>query len=157
MNNSIFYRDLTRRILLSKFSAPTTSFLPFFPINIFRCPSQPFSGTDACMKKQAKDIMGETQMLSLERDNNASVPLEEEDLSLVLLISSVSNIDLKDKHSHKDSGVSPVGCWSLALLAKNKLMSEIALDPRYMPTNLLCQVFFCLVLFPPYSTMSTLL
>ncbi|KVH97689.1 hypothetical protein Ccrd_000190 [Cynara cardunculus var. scolymus] len=131
--NTITYtttkRDLTRRILVSKFSAPGTSFLPFIPINIFRCPSQPFSRTDACSKKQVADIMGETQMWSLERDNNASLPVEEEDLSLVLLVSSVSNLDLNDKHSYKDSGVGPVGCWSLALLAKSKLMSEIALDP----------------------------
>ncbi|KAI3720171.1 hypothetical protein L6452_21084 [Arctium lappa] len=121
--------DLTRKILVSKFSAPTTSFLPFLPINICRCPTQPLSGTDACRKKQVADIMGETQMWSLERDNNASLPVEEEDLSLVLLVSSVSNLDRNDEHSYKDSGVNPVGCWSLALLAKSKLMSEIALDP----------------------------
>ncbi|KAJ9563742.1 hypothetical protein OSB04_008902 [Centaurea solstitialis] len=124
-----FCLDLTRRILVSKFSAKNTSFLPFLPINVFRCPSQPLSGTDDCMKKQVSDIMGETQTWSLERDNKASVPVEEEDLSLVLLVSSVSNLDLKDERSNKDSGVSPVGCWSLALLAKSKMLSEIALDP----------------------------
>ncbi|GKE86823.1 hypothetical protein Tco_1560565, partial [Tanacetum coccineum] len=73
--------------------------------------------------------MEETQKWSLETNNHASFPVKEDDLSLVLLMPSVSNLDLLDKDPYKDSGVSPVGCWSLALLAKSKLVSKNALDP----------------------------
>ncbi|XP_052626125.1 uncharacterized protein LOC111915815 isoform X2 [Lactuca sativa] len=95
--------DVTRRILVSKFSAPGTSFLSFLPINTFRCPKS------GCKKKQE-----ETQ--TDDHDN--------EDLSLVLLVSSVSNQHLNDEKALKDCR-----CWSLALLAKNKLILLNALDP----------------------------
>ncbi|GKC65714.1 putative FY-rich, FY-rich, WD40/YVTN repeat-like-containing domain protein, partial [Tanacetum coccineum] len=121
--------DLRRRIIVSKFSAPGTSYQPFLPINLYRFPSQAFSTTGACTKKQVADIMEETQKWSLETNNHASFPVKEDDLSLVLLMPSVSNLDLLDKDPYKDSGVSPVGCWSLALLAKSKLVSKNALDP----------------------------
>ncbi|KAI3763700.1 hypothetical protein L2E82_13694 [Cichorium intybus] len=93
--------DLTRKILVSKFSAPGTSFLHFLPINLFRLPK------GGCMEET-------TQLWSLQTDNH-------EDMSLVLLVSSH---DLDNEHSYKDSG-----CWSLALLAKNKLILLNALDP----------------------------
>lgn len=125
----ILYRDLTRKVLVSKFSAPKTSFLPFVPINIFRCPTQPLSTSDTSRKKQVEDIMGETQRWSLETNNQVPLPINEEHLSLVLLVSSISNLDLHDEY--KDSGVGPVGSWSLALLAKGKLVSENTLDSRY--------------------------
>nr|GEU39402.1 putative FY-rich, FY-rich, WD40/YVTN repeat-like-containing domain protein [Tanacetum cinerariifolium] len=121
--------DLRRRIIVSKFLAPGTSYQPFLPINLYRFPSQAFSTTGACTKKQVADIMEETQKWSLETNNHASFPVKEDDLSLVLLMPSVSNLDLLDKDPYEDSGVSPVGCWSLALLAKSKLVSENALDP----------------------------
>ncbi|KAK1413720.1 hypothetical protein QVD17_35498 [Tagetes erecta] len=123
-----FLWDLTRRTLLSKFSAPRTSFLSFIPVNFFRYPTQPFSTSDACRKKQIEDIMEETHRWSLETDNDDTLPVEKEHLSLVLLVSSVSNPDLFDEYSHKDLGVRPAGSWSLALLAKSKLVSENALD-----------------------------
>ncbi|KAI3731524.1 hypothetical protein L1987_62712 [Smallanthus sonchifolius] len=121
--------DLTRRTLVSKFSAPRTSFLPFIPINLFRCPSQALSTSYACRKKQVEDIMEETQTWSLETNNHDSLPVNEEHLSLVLLVSSISNLDLVDEYSYKDLGVSPARSWSLALLAKNRVVSENALDP----------------------------
>ena len=116
---------------MSKFSAPGTSYQPFIPISLYRFPSQAFSKTGACTKKQVADIIEETQRWSLDTDNHASFPAKEDDLSLVLLMPSVLNLDLRNGHPYKDSGVSPVGCWSLALLAKSKLVSENALDPRY--------------------------
>ncbi|KAJ0449622.1 putative chromatin remodeling & transcription regulator FYR family [Helianthus annuus] len=121
--------DLTRRTLVSKFSAPRTSSQPFIPISLYRYPTQALSTSDACRKKQVEDIMEETQRWSLETDNHDSLPVNEEDLSVVLLVSFVSDFDLFDEYSRKDSGVSPAGSWSLALLAKNKLVSENALDP----------------------------
>ncbi|KAI7728960.1 hypothetical protein M8C21_020056, partial [Ambrosia artemisiifolia] len=121
--------DLTRRTLVSKFSAPRTSYLPFIPISLFRYPSQALSTLDACRKKQVEDIMEETQRWSLETDSHNSLPVNGEDLSLVLFVSSVSNFDIFDEYPHKDLEVCPAGSWSLALLAKNKLVSENALDP----------------------------
>ncbi|KAK9074569.1 hypothetical protein SSX86_007167 [Deinandra increscens subsp. villosa] len=124
-----FLWDLTRRTLVSKFSAPRTSFLPFIPINLFRYPSQALSTSDACRKKQVEDIMKETQRWSLETDKHDSLPINEEHLSLVVLVASVPNLDPVDKYSFKDLGVSSAGSWSLTLLAKNKVISENALDP----------------------------
>lgn len=74
--------------------------------------------------------MEETHRRSLETDNDDPLPVDNEHLSLVLLISSVSNLDRFYEYSHEDLGVRPAGSWSLALLAKSKLVSENALDPR---------------------------
>nr|XP_043625934.1 uncharacterized protein LOC122597400 [Erigeron canadensis] len=123
-----FLWDLPRRALVSKFSAPGTSSLPFLPINIYRCPSQASFTTDACRKNKVADIMEETQRWSMKTDCHSSLPINE-DLSLVLLISSVSNVDLHNDYLYKDSGVTPAGSWSLALLAKGKLVQENSLDP----------------------------
>ncbi|PWA72806.1 hypothetical protein CTI12_AA266830 [Artemisia annua] len=121
--------DLRRRIIVSKFSAPGSSYLPFLPINLYRFPGQASSTTGACTKKQVADIIEETQRWSLDTENHASFPVKEDNLSLLLLMPSVLNLDLRNGHPYKDSGVSPVGCWSLTLLAKSKLVSENALDP----------------------------
>ncbi|KAD7116534.1 hypothetical protein E3N88_03802 [Mikania micrantha] len=121
--------DLSRRTILSKFSAPRTSFLPFIPVNLFRYPGQPLATSDTCRKKQVEDIMEETQRWSLETDNHNCFPVNEEHLSLVLLVSSVSNLEFADEYSYKDSRAGSAGSWSLALLAKNKVVSENALDP----------------------------
>ncbi|KAL8230010.1 hypothetical protein R6Q57_014910 [Mikania cordata] len=121
--------DLSRRTILSKFSAPRTSFLPFIPVNLFRYPSQPLATSDTCRKKQVEDIMEETQRWSLETDNHNCFPVNEDHLSLVLLVSSVLNLDFADESSYKDSRAGSAGSWSLALLAKNKVVSENALDP----------------------------
>ncbi|XP_071739268.1 uncharacterized protein [Rutidosis leptorrhynchoides] len=123
-----FLWNLTRRIIVSKFSSPITSSLPFVPVNVFRCPSQESFTSEASRKKKVADIMEETQRWSLEADKHGSVPVNEEDLSLVLF-ASVSNHDHHDEYMYKDSGVTSGGCWSLALLAKSKMVSENTLDP----------------------------
>ncbi|XP_068326514.1 uncharacterized protein [Pyrus communis] len=113
--------DISKRILVSTFSASSTSVCQFIPISLFtwqiQCPVSGYSDIEEHLK----------QMMPATCDGQFS--LEGEDLAVWLLVSSSSDFDSQDYMSG-DCDLNPVGRWRLALMVKNTMIFGSTLDPR---------------------------
>ncbi|XP_050129574.1 uncharacterized protein LOC126606259 isoform X1 [Malus sylvestris] len=113
--------DISKRILVSTFSASSTSVCQFIPVSLFtwqiQCPVSGYSDIEEHLK----------QMMPATCDGQFS--LEGEDLAVWLLVSSSSDFDSQDYMSG-DCDLNPVGRWRLALTVKNTMIFGSTLDPR---------------------------
>ncbi|XP_059655666.1 uncharacterized protein LOC132302749 [Cornus florida] len=121
--------DISKRILVSKFSAPSTSVIQFLPISLFRWQGKDSVSTYPNGKEHINEIMAATN-ISKQGENRAFLPMQEEDMAIWLLISTVSDSDVQQGYRSSDCKINPVGWWRLALLVKNIVILGNALDPR---------------------------
>ncbi|KAK4842534.1 hypothetical protein QYF36_023324 [Acer negundo] len=126
--------DISRRVFLSRFSAPSISTYQFFPISVFSWQRNGSFSMEADMEEHVKGIMDATKNLFLERnENNSFLPSEGKDIAIWLLVQSVSD-DARHDYS-SDCQTNPIGLWRLALLVKNMVILGSPLDPRAAAVN----------------------
>ncbi|OVA10994.1 FY-rich [Macleaya cordata] len=122
--------DISKRILLSRFSATGSSVFQVLPIGFFSLPRKGPSAS-ADVEEQIKGIMAATEVcFSDSGEDHAFLSSNGEDMAVWLLISAAG--DSEAQYEHQANGIKPcsVGCWRLALLVKNTLILGSALDPR---------------------------
>lgn len=121
------FRDIAKCILVSRFSAASTSLCRFSPISLLTLRRQGIvAGLD---EEQNNNIIDSSTNLFLENDNTNTCSVEGKDVLIPLLI---SNTDL---HSHQsiDYQMNTLG-WRQALLVNNEVLLDDILDPRCLDT-----------------------
>ncbi|KAF3431610.1 hypothetical protein FNV43_RR26341 [Rhamnella rubrinervis] len=122
--------DISKRILVSKFSASSSSICEFFPVGWFSWQRKgPFG--DSNVEENVNRMMAAANMWFSEQTKNHSfLPLEEEDTAVWLLVSVMSDSDIANGYISGNSQTNLVGWWGLALLVNNMVILGNALDPR---------------------------
>ncbi|KAL0003640.1 hypothetical protein SO802_011201 [Lithocarpus litseifolius] len=121
--------DISKRIFLSSFSAPSSTIYQFFPISLFSWKRKGPIFSNSSVEENAKGIMAATKMWFSDNSENSSfLPLNGEDMAVWLLVSTISNPDAQIIPSECQNDL--VGCWRLALLVKDMVVLGSALDPR---------------------------
>ncbi|RZC61016.1 hypothetical protein C5167_022772 [Papaver somniferum] len=119
--------DISKRILLSKYSYTGSSVIQVLPIGFFRIPS--FSGAD--VEEHIKGLMAATKAcVSSSCEDPAFFSPNDEGMAVWVLIYAAGDSEIQ--YQHRSSGIKPrpTGCWRLALLVKNTLILGSALDSR---------------------------
>ncbi|KAI3953689.1 hypothetical protein MKW98_017513 [Papaver atlanticum] len=119
--------DISKRILLSRYSYTGSSVIQVLPIGFFRVPS--FSGADA--EEHINGIMVATKAcFSSSCEDPAFLSPNDEGMAVWVFIYAAGDSEIQ--YQHRSSGIKPrpTGCWRLALLVKNTLILGSALDPR---------------------------
>lgn len=127
----ISFRDISRLVFLSRFSAPSTSIYQFFPINFFCWPRNVSISSGTNLLEKVKEIVDASKFwFSKHHENNHFLPLEREDIAIWLLVSTASVSVAQHNHISSDCQTNPVRVWRLALLVKNTVILGSTLDPR---------------------------
>ncbi|KAM7468461.1 hypothetical protein LguiB_016023 [Lonicera macranthoides] len=121
--------DISKRILVSRFSAPSVSVSQLLPVSLFRWKNAGNVPAD-CGTEEHINIIDQIKMCSKGGENHDFVPLDGEDVAIWLLISTVSGPDVQNDYQSSGCQNNPVECWRLALLVKNMVILGNALDPR---------------------------
>ncbi|XP_024018311.1 uncharacterized protein LOC21409112 [Morus notabilis] len=121
--------DISKRILVSKFSTSCTSFSEFFPVALFGWKKKGHSFGDCNVHGHVNRMMAATNMWFSEQTNDDSLPLLEEEIAVWLLVSVPSDSDDHHDYTSGDYHTKSVGWWRLALLVKNMVILGGALDP----------------------------
>lgn len=132
------HRDISKRILLSKYSYTGSSVIQVLPIGFFRIPS--FSGAD--VEEHIKGIMAATKAcFSSSCEDPAFFSPNDEGMAVWVLIYAAGDSEIQ--YQHRSSGIKPrpTGCWRLALLVKNTLILGSALDSRCFQPHILSSLF----------------
>ncbi|KAG2702527.1 hypothetical protein I3760_06G093900 [Carya illinoinensis] len=125
------WRDISKRICLSSFSAPSTSIYQFFPISLFNWNSKYHVFSNSNVEEHINGIMAATKMwFSDNSANNSFLSFEGEDIAVWLLVSTISDSDAQHDYIPSYYQNHSVGGWRLALLVKDKVVLGCALDPR---------------------------
>ncbi|KAG2702523.1 hypothetical protein I3760_06G093900 [Carya illinoinensis] len=123
--------DISKRICLSSFSAPSTSIYQFFPISLFNWNSKYHVFSNSNVEEHINGIMAATKMwFSDNSANNSFLSFEGEDIAVWLLVSTISDSDAQHDYIPSYYQNHSVGGWRLALLVKDKVVLGCALDPR---------------------------
>ncbi|CAK9142437.1 unnamed protein product [Ilex paraguariensis] len=123
--------DICKRILVSRFSASSTSFRQILPVSLFRWPRKGLLPPGPVSEEDINEIMEKTEMWFSEGGKyHVSLPIQGEDVAIWLLVLTALDPDVQ--HGSKLSGcqINPGGWWRLALLVKNNVILGSALDPR---------------------------
>ncbi|KAK3039810.1 hypothetical protein RJ639_027123 [Escallonia herrerae] len=124
------FRDISERILLSRFSAPNTTVVQFLPISLFRWQSKDLLPTGPDKEKHIKGMVDAIKLRLEGGENHAFLPKDGQDMAIWLLISTVSDPVFQHGYQSIDCQVSPIGLWRLAVVVKNMVIMGDALDPR---------------------------
>ena len=128
---NISYRDISQRILISRFTVPDVSIFKFIPISLFGFQSEVPLSSNPDVNLHINKIMASTKMwFSKHNENNTFLPLEGESLAVWLLVSTLSDFDTQHDNQMNDCQMNPVGWWRLALLVKNMVILGSTLEPR---------------------------
>ncbi|PIN03244.1 hypothetical protein CDL12_24230 [Handroanthus impetiginosus] len=115
--------DIDKRNLVSRFSSPGMSVLECVPASVFRWQTK----VEHKMETIVDEIMDATRMQFSERSQVNIVSPENEDVAIWLLISTLSDPD-SQYYQPCDQGANTVGCWRLALLINNMVITGSAVD-----------------------------
>lgn len=128
----VSFRDISKRNIVSKFSASSTSFCEFFPVALFRWQKKQPSFSNINVEGHVNRMVAATNMWFSESTNDDSFsPLDGEDIAIWLLVSVVSDSDAEHDYIPGNYRAKSIGWWKLALLVKNTIIFGSALDPRY--------------------------
>ncbi|KAI3970741.1 hypothetical protein MKX01_024388 [Papaver californicum] len=119
--------DISKRILLSRYSYTGSSVIQVLPIGFFRIPSS--SGAD--IEEHMNRIMAATQAcFSSSCEDPAFFSPNDEGIAIWLFIYAAGDSEVQYQHTSSGIKPRPTGCWRLALLVKNTLILGSALDSR---------------------------
>ncbi|XP_019244170.1 PREDICTED: uncharacterized protein LOC109224070 isoform X4 [Nicotiana attenuata] len=121
--------DIKKRMLVSKFSAASTSAFQCLPVSLFRW-QRKYSDPAGVTEETIDEITDVTRMSFLETsDNQPFCSSEDKDVAIWLLIlTSPDPNQPAYESSEQQSG--PVHWWRLALLVNNTMIMGNSLDPR---------------------------
>lgn len=128
-----FFRDISKRAFVSRFSAARASIYQFFPINLFSWQRNGSVSTDASLELTNTAT---TSLFSKHSEKSSFCPSVGEDSAIWLLVSTISDSDAQHNCMSRDCQKNPVRFWRLALLVKNRVILGSPLDPR-------CYVVYC--------------
>ncbi|KAF9591574.1 hypothetical protein IFM89_004628 [Coptis chinensis] len=126
--------DISKRIIVSRFSAPHNCVYQFVPVGLFSWKRGP--SASLYIEEKIKGIMAATeQCFSGVCENLDILSFNGEDIAVWLLISAAC--DSEDQYDHQENslvmsadGSALDGSWRLAFLVDNMVVSGSALDPR---------------------------
>ncbi|KAL3511024.1 hypothetical protein ACH5RR_030425 [Cinchona calisaya] len=127
--------DIQKRILVSKFSAPSTTISKCVPISLFQWQRK---GTVPPHSNQAElinEVLDATKMWFSRGDSELVQPIDSEDLAIWLIISTVSHPEFQCGYQSGDWEMDSAGSWRLALLVKNMVVIGSPLDLRASATG----------------------
>ncbi|CAL1395158.1 unnamed protein product [Linum trigynum] len=108
--------DISKRAFIARFTGPGTSIYAFHPISRFGWPKREAHHSSSYNLEEHVNRMMEATKLSL---NESSPGMDGEDIAIWLLVAT----------NPIDHPTDPVGCWRLALMARNTLVLGTTLDP----------------------------
>ncbi|PQP91673.1 uncharacterized protein Pyn_09746 [Prunus yedoensis var. nudiflora] len=114
--------DISKRILVSRFSAANASICQFVPVSLFTWQIKSPVSSYSDIEEHINELVAAT--------SNDQFSLEGEDIAVWLLVSSSSDSDAQQDYVSDDCDSNSVGRWRLALMVKNMLIFGSALDPR---------------------------
>ncbi|KAL3336573.1 hypothetical protein AABB24_029297 [Solanum stoloniferum] len=121
--------DIKKCMLVSKFSAASTSVFQCLPVSLFRW-QRKFTVPAGLTEDIINEITDVTKMSFLEiSDNRPFCSLEDKDVAIWVLISTAPDSNssaYQSSEQHSD----PDHCWRLALLVNNTMIMGNSLDPR---------------------------
>ncbi|MCL7037278.1 hypothetical protein MKW94_025583 [Papaver nudicaule] len=119
--------DISKRILLSRYSYTGSSVIQVLPIGFFGVPSS--SGAD--IEEHINGIMAATEAcFSNACEDPAFFSANDKGIAVWLLICAAGDSEVQYQHTSSGIKPRPTECWRLALLANNTLILGSALDPR---------------------------
>ncbi|XP_050203355.1 uncharacterized protein LOC126653495 isoform X2 [Mercurialis annua] len=123
--------DISKRILVSKFSAPSISVHQFCPISVLFRQREVNGFSYSNMEVDINTLLDATKMCFSEHSMNHSRPhSENEDISIWCLVFTAPHSDALHDYGSSDFLINSVGGWRVALLVKDTLILGNALDPR---------------------------
>ncbi|XP_060215074.1 uncharacterized protein LOC132641940 isoform X4 [Lycium barbarum] len=121
--------DIKKRMLVSKFSAASTSVFQCLPVSLFRW-QRKFTVPAGITEEIINEITDVTKMSFLEiSDNQSFCSLEDKDVAIWLLISTAPDPN-SPAYQSSEQQCDPVHWWRLALLVNNTMIMGNSLDPR---------------------------
>ncbi|WOL07758.1 hypothetical protein Cni_G16505 [Canna indica] len=118
--------DISKRILLSRFSIPGSVIFQILPIGMFSFEDMAIPSTCQEMK-----LMQETLEANYWVTETAASPLQlREDIAIGLLVSTASHSEAQVDHHLKEPNMYSNRCWRLALLIKSIVVMGSVLDKR---------------------------
>ncbi|KAL5725790.1 hypothetical protein ACHQM5_008894 [Ranunculus cassubicifolius] len=117
--------DISKRVILSRFSAPTNCIFQFIPVGLFSW-KQGSARADLNVEEQIKGILGSTE----KQFSEISKDLDYEDIAVWLLVSCVCDSEVSYDHQATTDNMYGDGSWRLALLVDNMVILGNTLDPR---------------------------
>ncbi|KAL6528019.1 hypothetical protein OROHE_014969 [Orobanche hederae] len=116
--------DIDNRNLVSKFSSPGMSVMGSVPVSVFR-----WQRKGECKPKALVDeIMDATRMAFSGGNENHVFSPEDKDVAVWVLISTVTSPDSQPYQSCEQEEAKLGGCWRLALLVNNMVITGSAMD-----------------------------
>ncbi|XP_073108053.1 uncharacterized protein [Elaeis guineensis] len=119
--------DISRRVLLAKFSAPGHMISQILPVGLFSFPNKGGLTTSLDLKEHMKENANSWVTDAVE---DPFLLTSGENVAVWVLISSVSDLEARHHHLVKEPCTSSAGWWRLALLASNMVVVGSVLDPR---------------------------
>ncbi|KAJ8548037.1 hypothetical protein K7X08_021273 [Anisodus acutangulus] len=121
--------DIKKRMLVSKFSAASTSVFQCLPVSLLRW-QRKFTVPAGVTEEIINEITDVTKMSFLEMsDNRSFYSVEDNDVAIWLLISTAPDQNSPAYQSSEQQS-DPAHCWRLALLVNNTMIMGNSLDPR---------------------------
>ncbi|XP_060958697.1 uncharacterized protein LOC115700532 isoform X3 [Cannabis sativa] len=122
--------DISKRIIVSKFTSPSTSFCKFIPVGLFNWKKKGQSFRDTTVEESVHRMITATNMcFSVQTNDDSLLPLDGEDVAVWLLVSVMPDSDVEHDYKSSDYQTKSVGWWRLALLVKNTVIIGSILDP----------------------------
>ncbi|XP_069153942.1 uncharacterized protein [Solanum lycopersicum] len=123
------WRDIKKCMLVSNFSAASTSVFQCLPVSLFRW-QRKFTAPAGVTEEIINEITDVTKMSFLEKcDNRPFCLLEDKDVAIWVLISTAPDSN-SSAYQSSDQQTDPDHWWRLALLVNNTMIMGNSLDPR---------------------------
>ncbi|CAN6477893.1 unnamed protein product [Victoria cruziana] len=128
--------DVSKRVLLAKFSYSGCSIQQFLPFGFFPCRK---NGSIPSFRDRHRSAVLRTSESSFWGSSGKSAysSIESEDIAVWLLVSAVSCDTYWSNHCLAGSSKSYTGCWRLALLVEDMLILGNTVDTRSSAANVL--------------------
>ncbi|XP_019069633.2 uncharacterized protein [Solanum lycopersicum] len=121
--------DIKKCMLVSNFSAASTSVFQCLPVSLFRW-QRKFTAPAGVTEEIINEITDVTKMSFLEKcDNRPFCLLEDKDVAIWVLISTAPDSN-SSAYQSSDQQTDPDHWWRLALLVNNTMIMGNSLDPR---------------------------
>ncbi|KAF6140079.1 hypothetical protein GIB67_001820 [Kingdonia uniflora] len=127
--------DISRRVILSRFSSPRTFVFQVLPVGLFGWESKKIAPSSLDVEDHIKEIMAASQIYFSKSSRNLPYLPNGEDIGIWLLV--FASCDSESQNDYQTNGInaSSNGCWRLALLVKDTVIFGRALDPRASTVN----------------------
>ncbi|KAM0937526.1 hypothetical protein DsansV1_C25g0189421 [Dioscorea sansibarensis] len=125
---SMFLRDISKRVLLAKFSSKGNKISQMLPVGFLSWQKACLLATGMAIEEYIKEAL-QNDVSLFKGDENICTSSFGDDTAVWLLVSAASESEAVDDDKDRDER-GPAGGWRLALLAKNMVFMGHAFDSR---------------------------